>query len=92
MTAPACGPDGARHEDTEVSQRRKGVRPHPALPHFFMREFLYGEIANIHGMTNLPQDPDLVVDQRSTSWSPSPTLVPTASTRPGSATPRTLPR
>ena len=61
-------------------------------PTFFMREFLYGEIANIHGMTNLPQDPDLVVDQRSTSWSPSPTLAPTASTRPGSATPRTLPR
>ena len=30
-------------------------------PTFFMREFLYGEIANIHGMTNLPQDPDLGV-------------------------------
>jgi hypothetical protein len=28
---------------------------------FFLREFLYSEIANIHGLTNLPQDPDLAV-------------------------------
>jgi hypothetical protein len=28
---------------------------------FFMREFLYSEIANIHGLTNLPSDPDLAV-------------------------------
>jgi hypothetical protein len=28
---------------------------------FFMREFLYSEIANIHHMTNLPDDPDLAV-------------------------------
>ena len=26
---------------------------------FFMRDFLYSEIANVHGMTNLPDDPDL---------------------------------
>ena len=28
---------------------------------FFMRDFLYSEIANIHGLTNLPEDPDLAV-------------------------------
>jgi hypothetical protein len=28
---------------------------------FFMREFLYSEIANIHGLTNLPDDPDLAI-------------------------------
>jgi hypothetical protein len=28
---------------------------------FFMREFLYSEIGNIHGLTNLPEDPDLAV-------------------------------
>jgi hypothetical protein len=28
---------------------------------FFMREFLYSEIANIHRMTNLPADPDLAI-------------------------------
>jgi hypothetical protein len=26
-----------------------------------MREFLYSEIANIHGLTNLPDDPDLAI-------------------------------
>ena len=28
---------------------------------FFMRDFLYSEIANVHGITNLPDDPDLAV-------------------------------
>jgi hypothetical protein len=28
---------------------------------FFMRDFLYSEIANIEGMTNLPADPDLAI-------------------------------
>jgi hypothetical protein len=28
---------------------------------FFMRDFLYSEIANIHAMTNLPDDPDLAI-------------------------------
>lgn len=28
---------------------------------FFMREFLYSEIADIHGLTNLPADPDLAI-------------------------------
>jgi hypothetical protein len=28
---------------------------------FFIRDFLYSEIANIYGMTNLPDDPDLAV-------------------------------
>jgi hypothetical protein len=30
-------------------------------PSFFMRDFLYSEIANIHGFTNLPDNPDLAV-------------------------------
>ncbi len=29
--------------------------------HFFMREFLYSEIANLHGIPNLPDDPDLAL-------------------------------
>jgi hypothetical protein len=28
---------------------------------FFMREFLYSEIANVHGLANLPNDPDLAI-------------------------------
>jgi hypothetical protein len=28
---------------------------------FFMRDFLYSDIANIHGMTNLPDNPDLAI-------------------------------
>ena len=30
-------------------------------PHFFMREMLYSEIANFHGIPNIPDDPDLAV-------------------------------
>ena len=30
-------------------------------PNFFMREFLYSEIANLHGMPNIPEDPDLAL-------------------------------
>ena len=29
--------------------------------HFFMREMLYSEIANFHGIPNIPDDPDLAV-------------------------------
>ena len=29
---------------------------------FFMRDFLYSEIANFYGMPNLPEDPDLAVE------------------------------
>ena len=29
---------------------------------FFMRDFLYSEIANIHHFTNLPDDPDLAIE------------------------------
>jgi hypothetical protein len=29
---------------------------------FFMRDFLYSEIANIHGITNLPTNPDLAIE------------------------------
>jgi hypothetical protein len=28
---------------------------------FFMRDFLYSEIANLHGMPNIPDDPDLAI-------------------------------
>ena len=29
---------------------------------FFMRDFLYSEIANLHGIPNIPEDPDLAVE------------------------------
>jgi len=29
--------------------------------HFFMREMLYSEVANFHGIPNLPEDPDLAI-------------------------------
>jgi hypothetical protein len=29
---------------------------------FFMRDFLYSEIANLHGLANLPDEPDLAVE------------------------------
>jgi hypothetical protein len=28
---------------------------------FFMRDFLYSEIAALHGFTNIPDDPDLAI-------------------------------
>jgi len=31
-------------------------------PHFFMRDMLYSEIANFHGIQNIPNDPDLALD------------------------------
>jgi hypothetical protein len=30
-------------------------------PSFFMRDFLYSEIANFYGKQNIPQDPDLAI-------------------------------
>ena len=30
-------------------------------PHFFMREMLYSEIANFHGLPNIPDDPELAI-------------------------------
>lgn len=30
-------------------------------PHFFMRDMLYSEVANFHGMPNIPEDPELAV-------------------------------
>lgn len=29
---------------------------------FFMRDFLYSEIANLHGLPNIPEDPDLAIE------------------------------
>lgn len=29
--------------------------------HFYLRNFLYSEIGNVHGMPNLPDDPDLMI-------------------------------
>lgn len=30
--------------------------------HFFMREMLYSEVANFHGMPNIPDDPELAIE------------------------------
>ena len=30
-------------------------------PTFFMRDFLYSEIGNFHGIPNIPEDPDLAI-------------------------------
>ena len=30
--------------------------------HFFMREMLYSEVANFHGIPNIPDDPDLAIE------------------------------
>ncbi len=30
-------------------------------PNFFMRDFLYSEIANLHGISNVPDDPELAI-------------------------------
>ena len=30
--------------------------------YFFMRDFLYSEIANMHGVPNLPSDPELAIE------------------------------
>lgn len=30
--------------------------------HFYMRDFLYSEISNIHGVANVPADPDLAIE------------------------------
>ena len=29
--------------------------------HFFLRDFLYSEVAAIHGIANIPDDPDLAI-------------------------------
>ncbi len=29
---------------------------------FFMRDFLYSEIANLYGLPNVPDDPDLAIE------------------------------
>jgi len=31
------------------------------LEHFFMREMLYSEVANFHGLRNMPDDPELAI-------------------------------
>src|SRR4029450_9854788 len=55
-------------EDREMSMRKPGSMS--ALedfgrvrlsPNFFMRDFLYSEIAGFHGVPNLPDDPDLAI-------------------------------
>ncbi|MEY8838695.1 hypothetical protein AB9K41_06660 [Cribrihabitans sp. XS_ASV171] len=30
--------------------------------HFYLRDFLYSEIANFHGLQNIPDDPDLAIE------------------------------
>jgi hypothetical protein len=54
-------------EDATAMRRPWTVRKAEAfgrvrLSHsFFMRDFLYSEIANVNGMTNLPDDPELAI-------------------------------
>ena len=31
-------------------------------PSFFMRDFLHSEIGNVHGIPNLPENPDLAIE------------------------------
>lgn len=31
-------------------------------PNFFLRDFLYSEIANLYGLSNIPDDPDLAIE------------------------------
>ena len=33
--------------------------------HFFMRDMLYSEVANFHGLPNMPDDPDLAIESGS---------------------------
>lgn len=57
-----------------MRERRSGKRRRPAStraleelgrvrlsPNFFMRDFLYSEIANFYGIPNIPDDPDLAI-------------------------------
>jgi hypothetical protein len=30
-------------------------------PNFYLRDFLYSEVANLHGIPNIPEDPDLAI-------------------------------
>ncbi len=30
-------------------------------PNFYLRDFLYSEVANMHGIANIPEDPDLAI-------------------------------
>lgn len=42
------------------------------LSYFFMRDFVHSEIASLHGMANLPDDPDVAIAGRGLcerSWS-----------------------
>ena len=38
---------------------------------FFMRDFLFSEIAAIHGLPNIPDDPDLAIDWQLPSSGPT---------------------
>jgi hypothetical protein len=50
-----------------MSRRPESVRALEELgrvrlsPNFFMRDFLYSEIANLNGIPNIPDDPDLAI-------------------------------
>src|SRR3954447_17961709 len=64
-----------RHQfQSGMRERRSGKRRRPAStraleelgrvrlsPNFFMRDFLYSEIANFYGIPNIPDDPDLAI-------------------------------
>jgi len=36
--------------------------------HFYMRDFLYSEIGNIHRIPNIPEDPDLAIANARNCW------------------------
>src|SRR6266446_1734329 len=72
LVAPISRLDAARHKTSMIGGvalmwRPKTVRAadefgRVRLSHsFFMRDFLYSDISNVHGIPNLPSDPDLAI-------------------------------
>lgn len=52
---------GARkHEQSSVS-RLEAIGRIRLSPHFFLRDFLHSEIAQVYGLLNVPDDVDLAV-------------------------------
>lgn len=48
-----------RPKSVDALERLGSIRLSPS---FFMREFLYSEIAKLHGLSNIPDDPDLAIE------------------------------
>jgi hypothetical protein len=59
---PSCSPSAADFDEGAVDGlQSRGVWQVRLSASFFMRDFLYSEIANVEYMTKLPDDPDLAV-------------------------------